>query len=144
MNGKMNRDENKVWFELFVFDESISAYVLVARLRDPMYHDMFWYRYRVEAVSENVEHLLRDKKTWDECKFIVQLPGHDLPGPDDKETWTFSGGCLQYCCGETDEMSFRSLTPFDERDTTLVTLVFAPISVLWNAVRRIVGGKKND
>jgi hypothetical protein len=98
-------------FDLFFPNAQNTEYVLVARLFDPHFDDMFWYSYRIEPISPEAETLLRDQHFWHADKFIIQLPASPAPPITDK-SWTFPGRTIDYCMGNTDRLSFRSLAPF--------------------------------
>ncbi|HBE69670.1 MAG TPA: hypothetical protein DDW52_16110 [Planctomycetaceae bacterium] len=78
----------------------------VAFLCDPVWQDMYWWDYRVQPTSPEFEAIIHDPKVWNRVAFQVRDADGNCPNPD-----TFSGNCEEYCAGNTDRLSFRSLPP---------------------------------
>lgn len=78
----------------------------VADLSDPEYEDMFWCSYLLTPTSGKANASLRNEKTWELVNFSIKDRDGNIPNPN-----TFSGGYNPFCRGESDRLSFRSLSP---------------------------------
>ncbi len=99
-------------YDLYVLDEQRTEYTKAARLCDGRYTEDGWYYYRIEAISEETESLIRDPKMWFEWRFDVASVGCE-PLPPDKLEGRFwmPGGHKQFCKGERDGVPFKYLRP---------------------------------
>ena len=80
----------------------------VAELSDPQWLDMFWWEYCVTPVSESGASAIRDHLVWENVNFTIVDRSNCEPNPK-----TFSGGYEEFCNGDTNRLSFRSLPPPD-------------------------------
>jgi hypothetical protein len=78
----------------------------VATLCAPRWEDMFWCSYQVNPTDADAECVIRDTKTWETVNFEVRDSRGGIPNQ-----LTFSGGYTEFCNGNTDRLTFRSLWP---------------------------------
>ena len=78
----------------------------VAMLCAPRWEDMFWCSYQIRPIDQEADRVLRDRKIWETVNFTIKDSRGGFPNRH-----TFSGGYTEFCDGNTDRLTFRSLWP---------------------------------